>query len=173
MSSKSKSKGTPYTVRVEYSGGSEKYTVHVPDDFDRARGIDDTARDLAAVKLADVGWRWRSLADRISGEIYGPKGEHQWAAMRVAPARISRSGCPIEAGERAHTIDTYRVVRVNDRAFNEKPGKPYRTIRAALRAISTVADESEHWRVVEIPAGEPWDYDGIVVAAIQIERGCE
>lgn len=85
----------------------------------------------------------------------------------------SPSGCPIGPDDQAHTVVTFRVVRVNDRAFNSKPGKSYRTLRAALRAIATVADDWEHWRVVEVPAGEPWDYDGTIVAAIRTGRGIE
>jgi hypothetical protein len=49
-------------------------------------------------------------------------------------------------------------------------GIRFQSIRSALLAAAQACGECEEWRVVEIPPGEPLDYDGCVVAKVEIER---
>lgn len=49
-------------------------------------------------------------------------------------------------------------------------GIRFRSKKAALLAAARACGECETWRVVEIPPGEPLDYDGHVVAEVTIER---
>lgn len=94
------------------------------------------------------------------------------------------SGNPIRKGDQICPDVTYRVVKVGDRAWNEQTERMDLSIRprslrhaladlAALAAPNAVGAEINgyRWRVVEIPAGEHWDYDGTVVAEILVGRG--
>lgn len=58
-------------------------------------------------------------------------------------------------------------------AGNVRPGITgvrFRSLGRALRAAASACGECEEWRVVEIPPGEPLDYDGYVVGKVGIER---
>lgn len=58
-------------------------------------------------------------------------------------------------------------------AGNIRPGITgirFGTKKKALLKAAQACGESETWRVVEIPPGEPLDYDGHVVAEVTIER---
>lgn len=84
----------------------------------------------------------------------------------------------IDPTEKTRHVTTYRVVRVNDVEFNSDPHRTWhRTIAGAFKAIADftrVQSWSQgRWRVVEIPPGEAWDYDGTVMAAVEIGRGVE
>lgn len=169
-----KNKGTPYRVRCTWMGNQHEPTVYVPDDFDRVRGSHDVARDLAAEKIAGPGAKWVAGASRCDGVFRWESGaESAPVRMVVECERVSPSGCPIEAGEPVHKVPTFRVVRCGDRVFNEQPFKACRTTTEALQRIVSIANNGEHYRVVRIPAGEPWDYDGTIVASLRLGAGVE
>lgn len=49
-------------------------------------------------------------------------------------------------------------------------GIRFKSKKRALMAAARACGECETWRVVEIPPGEPLDYDGHVVGEVTIER---
>lgn len=83
--------------------------------------------------------------------------------MKEAPVSTSPSGCPIYRGDRVYKTPTLRVLLIGGRRVE---GPAFHTLRSALRYVSTKVEWHERWRIVQIPAGEPWDYDGVVVASV-------
>jgi len=180
----------PYTVTVTtYVDGSTTgargrtdVKVSVPHDFDRVRGADDVARDLAAQRFTgDATARWivTDGQDRGFGAIAQKNTiTHTGVRMHAMPDTLSPSGCPISPDEEIAKVPTYRVVKVNDRAWNAwmgttALGSRRKTLRDALVDLIgwNNGAMNEHWRVVEVPAGEPWDYDGVIVAEVKTGRG--
>lgn len=49
-------------------------------------------------------------------------------------------------------------------------GIRFRSLHKALQAAAKACGECEAWRVVEIPPGEPLDYDGVCVGEVMWER---
>lgn len=88
--------------------------------------------------------------------------------MTEAPVSTSPSGCPIYRGDRVYPKPTLRVILIGGRRVE---GPAFHTLKSALRYVSTKVEWDERWRIVNIPAGEPWDYDGVVVASVDSRRG--
>ncbi len=178
-----KNKGTPYTVRMTYGDTPEQVIkVFVPDDFDRVRGTHDTARDLAAAQAFGDGRTWRPAPEgmtpkgeiRRMGTIAHPNGDEMPTVVRMVVTcdRVSSSGCPIEAGEKVYDHATFRIVIVNDREYNSRDHGASHSLRSALVKMGSFLCQG-HLRVVRVPAGEPWDYDGTIVASLRVGEGVE
>lgn len=80
--------------------------------------------------------------------------------------------------DRTFKITTYRLIAVDlvgdsgaARRFNSEPGKAYWTITSALSGAIARAVVGDRYRVIRVPPGEPWDYDGRVVACLDMRPG--
>jgi len=92
--------------------------------------------------------------------------------------RRSPSGEHLSPDEKVHRTLTYRIVALNlagelgaASRFNAEPRAAHRTLSGALRRIATDGCVGDRYRIIVIPAGEPWDYDGRIVATVDLRTG--
>lgn len=91
-------------------------------------------------------------------------------ASVVKKKRISHRGCQLNPGDIVYRRTTYRIA---DGTPKEKDDKVvFKSVMdAIIHVASTQPLESANYRVIEIPAGEPWDFDGHCIAELACERG--